>query len=201
MRNYGGWFSPNGKYIYFMEYGGGSPTESYIRALERASGKLIDITTGLYVYYSSSNIEASSGSGRVFFYAETNSAANDENLYYFDQDTASPAVKLTSFTSTNYIYDIAPSDDGSLVAFGAGSGSTSQQMYVVEVSSTPVVRQLTTTAGYVMDMKMFTSDNKAVVYGTGSSSYKPDVRVQLVTGGPAKVLETENYNSVMMVWK
>jgi hypothetical protein len=208
-----GWYSPNGKYIYYTEYDYGAfgPSTYDIIGIERATGKRINITKGLYVTYSS-NIEAAETGSNVFFFAYNAGASSTENLYYFDQDKATVAVKLSNFKPSSYyayIDDIFPSSDGKTVAYNAGP-SGQQSLYVTEVKATPVIHKIDShvpTAGikqYVADQKVMTTDGKAIVYGTSptSSSSAFKLQVKSIYGGAAKVLDsTGSYTHVMAVYK
>ena len=208
-----GWYSPNGKYIYYTEYDYGAfgPSTYDIIAIERATAKMTNITKGLYVTYSS-NIEAAETGSNVFFFAYDAGASATENLYYFDQDKATVAVKLSNFKPGSYyayIDDIFPSRDGKTVAFNAGP-SGYQSLYVAEVKATPVVHKVDSfvpvvgTKQYVADQKIMTTDGKAIVYSTSptSSSSAFTLKVQSIYGGAAKVLDsTGSYTHVMAVYK
>jgi pentapeptide MXKDX repeat protein len=203
-RPYGGWIAPNGKYIYFVQYdaSGSGGSQSNIRVIDRAAGTVKDITSAMYVSYSDTNIVGTLQGDKVFYHAETGSSTgNDANLYVFDQNAATAPVKLTSFSATNYIYDIIPNTDGSLVTFNGGSSSSSTDLYVVEVKATPVVNKVTASSGYVSDMKAFTADNKSVLFGTGSSSSGLNLQLAPITGGTPTVLDsTTGYTSVIMAY-
>ncbi len=203
MQPNGGWFSPNGKYFYFLASGttaGG--TQIAIRAIDLAAATVKDITSNLLVISSSANIETAATGSQVFFYAETGSSnGNDDNLYVFDQDAATAPTKLTSFGATNLIYDIMPNADGSLVAFPAGPASPATDLYVVQVQGTPVVRRLTSGAGTVSEMKWFTPDNRHVVYGAGSSPTAMQLYTRPGGGGAAVTFEpSAAYQHLMMVY-
>jgi len=208
MHSYGGWRSPNGKYLYFMQHDASTPGQykCNIRALELGTMNITDITSGLYVDYTNKNLESTPGAThKVFFYARPPGSNQADNLYVFDQNTASAPVKLTSFTAPGsgslVIQDIIPSHDGSQVAFAAGPSKGALHVYVSTAGPTPKTTQLTTTPGHAMDMKLFSSDNKALVYGVGPAWNKIDLRVSAVDGSGTKVLEpAQGYTSVLGVF-
>ncbi len=211
IRAYGGWVSPNGKYFHYTEYQSGTPTQSNIRSIDRTTGKIIDVTKGLYAYYGSSNIEAAAKGSKVFFYAyKAGASPKVEDVYYFDQNAPKTATKLTSHsvlgTSTSfYIYDLVPSNDGSKVAY-TGNSSSKAVVFVTEALGTPKTYQLSatpTSTTYTSDLKLFTPDGKSLVYGLGNSTSKLDLRIQTIgTGTKAKILEsTTGYTAPMMVYK
>jgi hypothetical protein len=199
-RPYGGWSSPNGKYLYYIQYGetGTSGTLSDIKAVDVATITVKDITKGMYISYvgSSGAVRAGRTGSNLFFFGEVGgSSANLENMYYFDMNTASTPVPVTTFTKPSsglwYIYDQAVNDDGTMVTFGAGTSSAALDLFVADVTGTwPKVTKLTTTTSLLSDSKVFTPDNKYVIYGTGASSSALDLRIQPVTGGTAKVLDS-----------
>ncbi len=199
----GGWISPNGQYLFFLQcYNVSMAAICNIRAVQRATGTVKDITTNMQVYYSS-NLEAAATGGKVFFSGRSPLTTSD-NLYVFDQNSASAPQQLTSFNGSSHIHAIMPSANGSRVAFSMAktSSSTDEHMYVAQVQVSPVVTQLTSTPGDISDMKMFTKNGKYVVYGYSTSYTKSDLRVQPITGGPTTVLDpvSSNYTSTLMVW-
>jgi hypothetical protein len=208
IKPHGGWYSPNGKYLYYLEYGasGTSGTLSDIKAIDLTTLAIKEISKGLYVHYKPKTIEAAPTGSRVFFYAETGGDAGDDpNVYYFDQNTASTPVKLTTFTKPSsgswYIHDLIPNTAGTMVAFGAGSASSTLDLYVATATATPALTKLTTTQGYLSDNKLFTTDGKSIVYGTGTSSSALDLRIQPLTGGAHKVLEaTAGYTGPILAY-
>ncbi len=212
-RPQGGWFSPNGKYIYFVDqaHHPAFPPRHDIKAMERATAKLIPITKDMNVYPGAGNIEASEGGGLVFFHGFGFAGnAGYQDLYYFDQDKAAPAVKMTSFKAGGHymrISDIFPSPGGKMVAFSAGPDD-GRSVYVGEVKPSPVVHKVDSyTAGgaakqYIGDQKLLTTDGKALVYAAGGGAYKLTLRVRSIHGGKARVLDgTPGYTHVMAVYK
>jgi hypothetical protein len=208
IRAYYGWDSPNRKYIYYIQYKSGSPTTYDIKAVERATGKIINVTTGMYVYYS--YMWGAPNSSNLFFVGYTaGSSPYQYNMYYFDQNAAKTPVKLSSHTGSSYwyIYDASPSADGTKVAYTGYSTSSQQTLFVATTTTPPVVYQMTatpTSTHYVSELSLISPDGKSVAYGIGSSSSSQmDIRVQTIgTSTTAKVVEsTTGYGGPMMFYK
>jgi hypothetical protein len=217
MRSYNGWPSPNGKYFYFIPYHSksGTATTSDIWYIERATGKVTQLTKNMYNYESSSNFKGVPGSSRIYYYGRPAATSSPyiEQLYTFDMDAPSTPVKLTNFSQvgTNpnfYLYDIFPMDGGKKVAFHSGYSSSRCAMYVADISgTTPVLYQLTTagTTGstYISDSKVFTPDGKSVVYGYSTTSYSSalDVRIQPIGSSTTpQVLQSSGYNQAILAY-
>ena len=209
----GGWLSPGGKYLYFLEAQGSAyaPEQYNLRGFERATGKLMDITKGLYITPGAINLEAAPAGPNVYFFAASPMSPGRMDLFVFDQDKATPALNLSAFPKTSTyqsIIDIFPGQDGTRAAFASGS-AYGRSLYVAEAKSPPVlhtVHAFSPSAGahsYIGEQKLFTTDGKALVFTLDTTGgYKFDLRIKSLYGGTVTVLDsTKGYTHVMAVYK
>ena len=177
-----GWVSPNGKYLYLLADQGGKTSD--IMAVDLTTFIKKDITTGLLINSetgSGSGFETLPGSSKVWFLAQKNYY---EDLYVFDQNTASVPVKLTATpaTSTN-LGGPHLSPDGKLVAYTHGHATTEQLMVMPSGGGT--AKALTSTGLYLGDIYTWTMDSSSIVYAAAPGSLHSAEELYLVkaTGG------------------
>ena len=182
-RIYGMWFSPNRKYLYYLEYKN-SPTSRDIKGIELATGKKIDVTTGAEVM-TGNDYYATCGKGsKMFFAAEPKYTSYTYlQVFMYDMNNPAKAVQLTNLTNPNsstynYIYDMTANDDCSFVSFRAGYSY--YDAYSVQATTPAMVGKMTagTSANraYVYDYMGYSQDKSQIVYfasigASASSSY------------------------------
>ena len=209
----GGWWSRNGKYLYYVEerLSATGISRSTIMWVNRATGYRSDISPYLNVRNDGTNLEAAEGSPYVFFAARPAAVPGGDDLYYLNQDTGSPPVKLTNLGLNKAwltIDDIFPAHGGKQVAFTAGA-KAAQSLHVAALSTPPVVSKVDGFVSgkgayqWISDQKVFSPGGEAVVYGLNPNkdNYKYAARISPVQGGKATVLDsTEGYTHVLAVY-
>lgn len=160
----GGWTARNGQWIYFLQYRYNYPKSTCdLRAVSRKTLQLKVLTQGLYVTHDGTNIEAVEGSAAVFFFARPPGAGTSDEVYVFDQDSASAPQQLTTLAKAQTIWQLAPEAGGKRVAILSGSST----LHVAEVGPpTKVSKTLSGPGGRVL----FSPDGSQLVFGTGSWS-------------------------------
>jgi len=209
----GGWWSPNGKHLFYLEerISAKGVSRTTIEIVTRATGYRSDHTPFVNVRNDGTNLEAAEGSPHVFFAARPAAVSGGDDLYYLNQNSGSKPVKLTHLGSTTpglIIDAIFPAHGGKQVAFTAGTAAA-QSLYVVSVSSNPVTTKVdgfspgTGLYQWIADQKVFSSDGKALAYGLNAnkSNDKYTLRWSPIPGGKEVVLDpTEGYTHVLAVY-
>lgn len=191
----GGWVSPNGKYLYFLQQPDTSsgPVTTYadLRAVDRKSPRVINITSGLYLTLVSPTVTVARDAPEHVFFAARKATGGPHDLYGFDQNKATTARAIATFPAggTTTIEYVSPAPDGKLVAFAAGPSAGKHEMYLADPTATPPTRvKLSSAPGYVSPRKVFTRGNQAVLWGRSGSWSDYDLRISLVDGTFEKVL-------------
>ena len=160
----GGWIARNGQWIFFLQYRYNYPQSTCdLRAISRTTLQFKDVTQGLYVTYDGSNIEAVEGSPGVFFFARPPGPGTSDEIYVFDQDSASPAQQLTTLATGQTIWQLSPEAGGKRVAISSGSSN----LHVVEVG--PPIKVSKALSGNPGDRVLFCPDGSKLVFGALAS--------------------------------
>ena len=186
-QTFGMWLSPNKKYLYYIAYTYSGSSMYDIKAIDLSTWTVKSITSGLYVERGAGYYASCASKSTFYFVARPIYSNYKRQLYSFDMNAATPAVKLTNFTKSPtsssyfYIYDLTPSSDCSMVAFRGGY-SSKYDVYTVQNSTPPVVSQLTNSAGmttnhYVYDYMGISQDKSQVVFFSGDSSSAQQMKV------------------------
>jgi len=182
----GGWISPNSKYLYLAIYK--SATDSNLIAVDLGTFVKKDITTGMYISFESdidNDLETVPGSSNVWF---VGLKGGKEDIYVFDQNTASAPTNLTKFaSSSDTINNMHVSPDGKYVSYMKGT-TTTEVLYILPTAGGKPTT-LVKAGPYLEDSYTWTTDSSAVVYGAGSStSSKMDLFLITTAAGTPKKL-------------
>jgi len=188
----GGWRSPDGKQIYFLQQRAPVNTTFHgrdLQALDLTTMKLRDVFTGRYV----SDVQSARGASNRVFFVESGLAGKSKwNLWFFDQGKTSRPVKLTHFSVPNKIHSIIPNHDGTVVALlvsQPGSGRINLYLVQVNAGGTPVQRKLTSGPGIVLGGVRFTLDGKSVLWGRAPEhAHHNDLRISSLDGSGTRTL-------------
>jgi len=197
LRPWGGWRSPNGKYTYYMYCREGQQSFCNVAALRNGDRKIIGVAENLTFHYTPRNLEASVYSPHLVFFHALDRTGNDTNLYFFDQNSATSAKKLTNFWGLNKygneIRTFMPGNHGAHVAFEEYPSSYAQSIVGISLAG-PTVTQLASEKGHFMRLTGFSPCDDVLVWGATEhkdSWLGTDLRVSSIDGKNTKVLLTK----------
>lgn len=210
---FGGWYAPNGKFFYFLQQGGthrGNNGPPSLRALELATAKIKTLHTGQLGY----RFSAARSGGKLYFISAVTMHLYDDEVWVFDQNTASTPVKVTGFKgSLPYpslsgvgILGIQSNNDGSQAALIVGGMTSHSGLWLVGSAKHPKGRHVTTfyPSGNSLDsIKLqFTVDDKLLLCGTNSFGNQTGLQVFALASGKVKVLDqSNNMDYPVATWK
>ncbi|MCB9555499.1 MAG: hypothetical protein H6707_05295 [Deltaproteobacteria bacterium] len=209
---YGLWRSPNGRYLYYFEDPtSGTDPRRDLRAIDLKSWAVLAITqdANLSTSYEAVTICANGSTVALAGIPNTKSARGDE-LLVFNQDKASPAVRVTALggsttTAGNTIADTVLSTSCDYALFVAGTASNRREMYAGRISAPITVAKITNALGsattqynYAGDYLQISSDNSVGVFAMGASSSQMTLYgVSLKASASAEqIFKTKGYQQI-----
>ena len=213
LRPNGAWISPNGKYYYFKKCD--KQLFCSIGSLERSTLKYKDIMPGLVMGYSHRAapefLDAPAGKPELVFLEAAKKYSSTSDLYYFNQNKATVAKSLTSFSGKSELEGFHLNSSGTLIAFEMNPGKGWWDKYLLEVNigGTPKLHKLTKSAGYNSWMTGFIDSDKALIWGhakppgyyIGDDYDKAELRISTTDGKVTKVIDpVKGFKSVLAIY-
>jgi hypothetical protein len=200
------WRSPNGKWLYWIEYRSDLYTTD-LRAVDLSSWKVHAVTQGAEVQYGAGMAVACPTSSKLYFVAEPHPIKNNREVWVQDlNDGSKPAVKLTTMsttpTSTWYVFNLRLSPDCSRLAYSAGGSYWLRNVWLQETAKgAGTAQKITTPPLYLHQTFHFTPDRAALVFGAGGA---PDTgvlkAVPLPPGSSVTLDSTAGYTHIFAVY-
>ena len=201
----GGWFSPNGKWMYLLGYEKSSKHNN-IYGVNLSTFKVMHITSKLIMANSADGFASCEGTGNLYFAAEADPLIHQMEVWYMDQNTGQIATKLTSmtkgYTGPWYVSNMALDKTCSRLAWAAGGSYWYNDIWTRKVSGASVytAQKLTPNAMFIAPSVYFTPDSKTIVFGSGGSQNTTPLKAIAVWGGPLVTLDpTAGYLNIFAV--
>lgn len=171
MQPMGAWLSPNNMWLYWIEDQSFSG-DTNIRGLDLGSFAVVDITSGVRVKTSASVVAACPDGEHMYFVADSDPTPPiKDQIWSFDQNQATKAVKRTSMSPTPgaywFVFDLELSGDCSRLAWTAGGASSLRNLWVLDTAGPAPARQVTLTPLYMSPSFAFTPDSETLVFSSG----------------------------------
>jgi hypothetical protein len=200
------WRSPDGKWLYWIEYRSDLYTTD-LRAVDLSSWKVHAVTKGAEVQSGPGMATACPTSSKLYFVAEPHPIKNNREIWVHDlNDGSKPAVKLTTMsstpTSTWYVFNLKLSPDCSRLAYSAGGSYWLRNIWLQETAKgAGTAQKITTPPLYLHQTFYFTPDQATLVFGAGGA---PDTgllkAVPLPPGSSVTLDSTAGYTHVFAVY-
>ncbi|MCA9664171.1 MAG: hypothetical protein KC503_01245 [Myxococcales bacterium] len=189
----GGWIEPGGKFFYGVADDG---TGANLLAIDLTSYTSKWITTGLDLPTASSSLvedyRGSAAAKMVCFVGRGPASPTLEDVFAFDQSTASTAVNLTKHGDPSGAFarylEISP--DNKYCSYQSGNGAASQY-YIVRTDGSSAPQAMTSTPTATNSGSyVWTSDSSGIVFGAGGSSSTGSLLYSDVGGGGSAPIYT-----------
>ena len=118
---------------------------------------------------------------------------DQEEVYRFDQDTASTPTRLTAFSSPTRgrwrSEDLTLDASCSTLIFSGGGNLNLRTFFRLAVAPAGPAQQLTAVPRYFDDVMAFSPDGASAVFASGGASDTSTLRAIPLAGGPPTVLD------------
>ncbi|MCA9670953.1 MAG: hypothetical protein KC503_35395 [Myxococcales bacterium] len=186
------WRSPNGKWLYLIGYET-IAAESLFYGVELATftAKLVQQVGG--VDTSSGSFRPCPSDSTMYYVGIPDANLDQEEVYRFDQDTASTPTRLTAFSSPTRgrwrSEDLTLDASCSTLIFSGGGNLNLRTFFRLAVAPAGPAQQLTAVPRYFDDVMAFSPDGASAVFASGGASDTSTLRAIPLAGGPPTVLD------------